>query len=482
MLKGSLQLRQGMSLKMTPQLQQTIKLLQYSSLELQNQIQNMLLENPMLEHEENFEYSEDIVESDGDDYDVPEMHDGDPIPEDMQIDADWQDVVDLPMPTPAASKPAESDYNFLENQDGGEADLQTHLLDQLALTTLSDNDLTICYTLVQMVKDDGYLENTLQHAHESLPAELEIELDEVEAMHTLIMHLDPVGIGARDLQECLMVQLLETDEAWERTDDAKLLISDHFEALGKQNQAELMKKARLDEERLLDALSLIRELNPRPGSQIGTRNIEYIAPEVYVIRANGKWIASINPELAPSLQIQETYAGMIKRRDGSEQNQYLREKLQEARWFLNSLNSRNDTILKVAHAIVKRQQQFFDDGEKAMHPLILKDIAADVEMHESTISRVTSNKYMQTPFGMLEFKYFFSTQMEASDGDNTSSRAIKALIRELVDEENPQKPLSDNKITTMLGGEKGIKVARRTVAKYREALQIPPSNERKRII
>ena len=243
-----------------------------------------------------------------------------------------------------------------------------------------------------------------------------------------------------------------------------------------------MKKARLDEERLLDALSLVRELNPRPGSQIGTRNIEYIAPEVYVIRANGKWIASINPELAPSLQIQETYAGMIKRRDGSEQNQYLREKLQEARWFLNSLNSRNDTILKVAHAIVKRQQKFFDEGEKAMQPLILKDIAADVEMHESTISRVTSNKYMQTPFGMLEFKYFFSTQMEASDGDNTSSRAIKALIRELVDEENPQKPLSDNKITTMLGAEKGIKVARRTVAKYREALQIPPSNERKRII
>lgn len=467
---------------MTPQLQQTIKLLQYSTLELQTQITTMLEENPMLEYDENVEYGDEILESDGDEIDPPEMYDGDPIPGEMEMDADWKDVVDLPMPTPAAAAPAESDYNFLENQDGGEADLQTHLLEQLELIQLSDNDLAICYTLVQMVKDDGYLEGSLEQAHESLPEELEIELDEVQAMHNLVMHLDPVGIGARNLQETLMVQLLETDDAWERTEDAKLLLREHLDALAKQNLSELMKKSRLDEERLLDAISLIRELNPRPGSQIGTRNIDYISPEVYIIRSNGKWVASINPEVAPNLQIQETYASMIKRRDGSDQNQYLREKLQEARWFMNSLTSRNDTILKVAKAIAIRQQKFFDEGEKAMNPLILKDIAADVDMHESTISRVTSNKYMQTPRGMLEFKYFFSTQMEASDGDSTSSRAIKALIRELVDEENPQKPLSDNKITTMLGEVKGIKVARRTVAKYREALQIPPSNERKRII
>ena len=479
MLKGALHLKQGQSLKMTPQLQQTIKLLQYSTLELQNQIQEMLLENPMLEYEEHVEYTQEHAESGSDDI---SLQDGDPIPEQLPIDAEWDDVVDLPMPTPSLSKPVDSDYNFLENQDAGEGDIQSHLLEQLELITLSDIDVAICNTLVQMVSDTGYLQGDLQQAHDSLPAELEIELDEVAAMHKLMMHLDPIGIAARDLQECLMVQLLQTDDAWERTEDAKLLLSEHIDKLAKQDMSVLKKSANLDEERLLDALSLIRTLNPRPGSQIGTRNIEYIAPEVYINRVNGEWVANLNPEVGPPLSIQQSYADLIKNRDTSEQNQYLREKLQEARWFMSSLGSRNDTILKVANAIVKRQQRFFDEGAVAMRPLILKNIAADVDMHESTISRVTSNKYMQTPRGMIEFKYFFSSEMKAADGDNTSSLAIKAMIRELVDTENPQKPLSDNKITSMLGELKGIKVARRTIAKYREALQIPPSNERKRIL
>lgn len=479
MLKGSLQLKQGVSLKMTPQLQQTIKLLQYSSLELQTQIQQMMLENPMLEFEENIEYVQEQVDGE---LDSISIQDGDPIPEDLPVDADWNDIVDLPMPTPSLSKPAESDYNFLENQDAGEADIQTHLLEQIELISLSDIDVAICNTLIQMIIDTGYLQGTLEQVHESLPAELEIELDEVAAMHKLIMHLEPIGVGARDLQECLMVQLLQTDDAWERTEDAKLLLTGHIEKLAKQDMSALKKATKLDEERLLDALSLIRTLNPRPGSQIGTRNIEYIAPEVYINRVNGEWVANLNPEVGPPLKIQQTYADLIKNRDKSEQNQYLREKLQEARWFMSSLGSRNDTILKVANAIVKRQQRFFDEGEVGMHPLILKNIAADVDMHESTISRVTSNKYMQTPRGMIEFKYFFSSEMQAADGDNKSSLAIKAMIRDLVDEENPQKPLSDNKITSMLGERNGIKVARRTIAKYREALQIPPSNERKRIL
>ena len=251
--------------------------------------------------------------------------------------------------------------------------------------------------------------------------------------------------------------------------------------LGTRDYAQLMRRTRLKEEQLKHTINLIQTLNPRPGDSVARNNTEYVVPDVFVRKVNNRWLVDLNPDVAPKLRINNDYASMVKRADNSADNNYLKDNLQEARWFLKSLQSRNETLMKVATCIVEHQLNFFEYGDEAMKPMVLADIAADVEMHESTISRVTTRKYMHTPRGIYELKYFFSSHVSTSSGGECSSTAIRALIKKLVASENPRKPLSDNKITNLLA-EQGIEVARRTIAKYRESLQIPPSNERKRLV
>lgn len=475
MLKGGLQLQIGHKLSMSPQMQQTIKLLQYSSVELQQQIQEMLETNPLLEMQSAPSIDKQDIESTSENEQQPS--EPEIIPTDLPIDAQWDDFYDN---TPDFSQREQSDYNFLENQAHGDETLAQHLNEQLDTLHLGPVDQLICQHLLQTLNSDGYLEDTVDSIHQSLAA-LDIERDEVIAMQHLLQGLDPLGCASDNLQQCLLVQLNRQPEKDSACTHALLILSQFINELEKQDMKQLQRQTHLPADDIEAAINLIRTLDPRPGAQFSAERIEYIAPEVYIHKDNDVWKASLNPEVSPDLTIQEMYAKMIKRGDKSQTSQYLRERLQEARWFINSLSSRNTTILRVAEAIAQRQQSYFDQGDIAMHPMKLQDIATDLDLHESTISRVTSNKYMSTPFGLVEFKFFFSAEIGSNTDEQTSSTATKAQIKTLIDQENPQKPLSDNKITTMLLVEHNIKVARRTIAKYREALNIPPSNERKKI-
>ena len=498
MLKPNLQLRASQSLTLTPQLQQTIRLLHFSTLELQTEIVSMLEQNPLLDVDDSANYQDtddnttdnqtreqqkaDTQES-GDRQELTNLNEADSFPGELPLDTQWEKLYDNNSTPSGSSKLSADEYSsFLENQSGAAPDLQAHLIDQLQLSNLNLRDLRIAAALVLSLDENGYLADSLESVHESLSSDLdELELDEVVAIQHFIMQLDPVGVGARDLSENLLAQLPHIQAPKETIGHATELIRSHLDLLSKQDMQKLKRSTGLDDEEIRAAMELIRSLNPRPGSQISSDTIDYITPDVYVIQQEGRWIVSLNPDISPQLKVHEDYAGMIKRGDKSEANQYLREHLQEARWFIKSLQSRNETILKVANVIVNRQQAYFEKGPEGMTPMVLRDVAEELGMHESTISRVTTQKYMLTPTGMVEFKYFFSSQVSTADGGNASATAIRAMIKSLIDQENPQKPLSDSKITSILLNDKGVKVARRTVAKYREAMQIPPSNERKRI-
>jgi RNA polymerase sigma-54 factor len=296
-----------------------------------------------------------------------------------------------------------------------------------------------------------------------------------------IQHFDPAGVAARDLQECLLLQLRQLSPETMWLGQAKLVISHYLNLLGSRDYAQLMRRSRLKEDELRDVLHLIQTLNPRPGESVVHNEPEYIIPDVIVKKLNGRWRVELNPEIAPKIRVNNNYAGFIKRADNSTDNTFMKDQLQEAKWFIKSLQSRNETLLKVASKIVLHQQGFLDYGDEAMKPLILHDIAQAVDMHESTISRVTTQKYMHTPRGIFELKYFFSSHVSTSSGGECSSTAIRAIIKKLIAAENPKKPLSDSKIAEVLK-DQGINVARRTIAKYREAMSIPPSNERKRLV
>jgi RNA polymerase sigma-54 factor len=335
--------------------------------------------------------------------------------------------------------------------------------------------------IIDAIDDDGYLGEPLDAIHANLAKDMDdLELDEVEAVLHLVQHFDPVGSGARNLAECLAIQLqqLPADTPW--LTEAKVLVADYLDLLAARNFKQLTRHMKLSEPELHEVAALIQTLNPRPGSLISSRAPEYIVPDVSVYRYQGTWRVELNPDTAPRLRINPLYAGMVKRADNSADNTYMRNQLQEARWFIKSLQSRNETLLKVATAIVQHQRGFLEYGPEAMKPLVLRDIAEQLEMHESTISRVTTHKYMHTPRGIFEFKYFFSSHVGTADGGVCSATAIRAMIKTLIAGENPAKPLSDSKIASVLVT-KGINVARRTVAKYREAMAIPPSNERKRL-
>lgn len=515
-MKQSLQLKLGQSLTMTPQLQQAIRLLQLSTLDLQNEIQEALESNPMLEVGDTTVDANDSADAaDGDnsaanepapeattttkatedssdnansdnhsDAQLDQMQSdsewSQEIPNDLPVDTSWDDVYQSSAPSGPA--PSDDDDNQLENRRGGSESLQDHLLWQLNLTPFSDQDHLIAMTLIDAVDTSGLLDSSVEDIYEGLSHQIEeLEMEEVEAVLHRIQQFDPPGVAGRDLGDCLLIQLNQLAADTPGLAKAKAIVKEHIALLGSKDYKTLMRKLRIKEDELREAIQLIQTMNPRPGDDIGTDNTEYVVPDVFVSKREERWVVELNPEIAPRLRINSDYASLVKRADSSSDNTFLKNNLQEARWFLKSLQSRNETLLKVATAIVEKQQGFLDFGEEAMKPLVLHDIAETVEMHESTISRVTTNKYMHTPQGIFELKYFFSSHVNTDSGGECSSTAIRAIIKKLIAAENTQKPLSDSKITALLG-DQGIKVARRTIAKYREAMNIPPSNERKQLV
>jgi RNA polymerase sigma-54 factor len=488
-MKQSLQLKLGQQLVMTPQLQQAIKLLQLSTLDLQQEIQQALESNPMLELSEDAEpdvaagENSEVENTAGDpdefSSDATEIHklDGE-IPEDLPVDTQWEDVYQAPVSGPVGGELPDSDF---ESRNSSVESLQDHLDWQLNLTRFSDLDRVIAMSIIDALDENGRLTLSLEEIWESFDSEMEVELDEALAVLHRLQQFDPPGVCTHDLRECLLVQLQQLPEDTPYLSEAKLVVSRYMSLLGNRDYAQLIRRSKIREPELKEALALIQSLNPNPGQSIGSDKTEYIAPDVFVSKRNGSWVVELNPDIAPRLRINDGYANLIKRADNSADNTYMRDNLQEARWFLKSLQSRNETLMKVATKIVEHQRGFLEYGEEAMKPLVLHDIADAVDMHESTISRVTTQKYMHTPRGIFELKYFFSSHVSTASGGECSSTAIRALIKKLIAAENPRKPLSDNKITALLE-EQGIKVARRTIAKYRESLVIPPSNERKRLV
>ncbi len=501
-MKASLQLKIGQSLTMTPQLQQAIRLLQLSSMELQIEIQEALESNMMLETAE--EASAENSEVEKLDENRPEESDLDTtqemststelenIPDELAVDSVWEDTYESGVNESSISTPQiyEGSQFSYENQNSHIETLGEHLLWQLNLTPISDTDRAIATTIIDALDDDGYLSSDLADIHSSLSKEIdgenteseesEIELDEIEAVLHMIQAMEPTGVAARNIRECLLLQLRQCDKDTPLLELATELVSKHLDLLAGRDFNQLMRQLKLDQEKLQDVIVLIQSMNPRPGGQIHETRTEYITPDVYVKKVKGRWRVELNSELMPHLRVNTSYANMIRRADNSEDNVSLKSHLQEARWFIKSLQSRSETLLRVATCIVERQRAFLEYGEEAMKPMVLRDVAKVLGMHESTISRVTTRKYMHTPRGIFELKYFFSSHLSTSHGGEASSTAIRALIKKLIAAEIPKKPLSDSKISALLS-EQGINVARRTVAKYREAMAISPSNERKRL-
>jgi RNA polymerase sigma-54 factor len=495
-MKQSLQLKIGQQLTMTPQLQQAIKLLQLSTLDLQQEIQQALESNPMLDVNEEREDPKDKLDNhenaDLNNSSAASKESEEPsadgewqennLPDELPVDTQWDDVYQSSAP-PSSGNIATGDDDFdFDSRNSETETLQDHLFWQLNLTRMSDLDRVLATAIIDAIDSSGRLtatpEDILSAFNEENP---ELELDEVLAVLHRVQQFDPPGVGGMDLQECLLIQLnqLSPDTPW--LAEAKRVVSKHLELLGTRDYAQLIRRSKLKEPQLKEVLQLIQSLNPMPGEIISPNTAEYIVPDVFVSKAKGRWTVELNPDIAPKLRINTDYANLVKRADNSDDNNYLRDNLQEAKWFLKSLQSRNETLLKVATKIVEVQRGFLEYGDEAMKPLVLHDIAEAVEMHESTISRVTTQKYMHTPRGIFELKYFFSSHVSTDSGGECSSTAIRALIKKLVAAENPRKPLSDNKIAQLLA-DQGIKVARRTIAKYRESMNVPPSNERKQLV
>jgi len=473
MFKQSLQLKLGQSLTMTPQLQQAIRLLQMPTAELQAHIAELLETNVMLEQEEpeEEELAVPFAELDPRTTQAEEPS----TPEVEIIDEPWADRVGTSSDSAGAGS-ADDDDRQNEVADGRGESLRDHLLAQLELAGLSSDDLATATTIVDALNEDGYLTESLAEIAASLAPEIERDEDEIERVLMLVQMLEPAGVAARTLAECLTLQLDQLEADTPGLELARRIVEQHLELLALRDLTPLAKATAAEPGELAVAVALVRACHPRPGSVISASTPEYIVPDVYVRRTERGWAVELNPGTLPRLRLNHGYAGMLGRNSG---HTTLTTQLQEARWLLKSLEIRNETLLKVAKAIVERQADFLEQGEEHMRPMILKDIAAAIAMHESTISRVTSGKYLHLPRGVFELRYFFSSQVEGGDGQGTSSTAIRAKIRKLVREEDPADPLSDSRLAELLSAE-GIPVARRTVAKYRESLGIDSSAERKR--
>mgnify|MGYP000262385730 FL=1 len=487
-MKHSLQLKFSQQLTMTPQLQQAIKLLQLSTLDLQQEIQEAIEANPLLEIEEPYSDHNDKERS-GDtnasvDSDKVTSHDaleGNAVPDELPLDSTWDDYYSAssaPAPMTSSGGGSIDDDNVYQGETTD--DIQAHLLWQMGLTPFSDTDRAIAIAIIDSIDESGYLTVSSDEILESMQDD-EIELDEVECVLKRIQMFDPVGSGSRSPQECLLVQLRQFDEATPFLNEARLIITEHTDLLSSKDYRTLMRKTRLKEDQLREVMLLLQSLNPRPGSALITKEPEYVIPDVSVAKKNGRWTVELNPDSLPKLNINQQYAALSKNSRNSSDSAFVKSHMQEAKWFIKSLESRNDTLLKVANCIVQQQMGFFEHGPEMMKPMVLNDVAEMVDMHESTISRVTTQKYMHTPRGIYELKYFFSSHVATDSGGECSSTAIRALIKKLVAAENTVKPLSDSKIADVLA-DQGIKVARRTIAKYRESLSIPPSNQRKSLV
>jgi RNA polymerase sigma-54 factor len=472
MLKPSLQLRLGQQLTMTPQLQQAIRLLQLPTIELQAHIRELLETNVMLEQDE---------ESDSGQYEslaTTEMGGAtaDPQAESSVevIDDGWSDQSVGPAENPWS--PGEDDRQQ-EYADEGGGTLRDHLLWQVELVQLDARELAIARAIIDAINDDGYLTDPLEEIAATLRPEIDAAPAEVEQVLAIVQALDPSGVGARSVSECLQLQLRQLDPDTPGLECARRIAAQHLDLVAAGDAAALRRVLGAGEEEVELALALVRGCHPRPGAIVSRAAAEYVVPDVFVRRTpRGGWSVEINPATLPRVRLNQGYASMLGRNTA---HPTLRAQLQEARWLLKSLEIRNDTLTKVARSIVERQTEFLEHGEEYMRPMILRDIAAAIGMHESTVSRVTSGKYMHTPRGVFELRYFFSSQVEGADGSGTSSTAIRAKIRKLIKEEDPATPLSDSRIAELLSGE-GIPVARRTVAKYRESMGLAPSNERRR--
>lgn len=480
-MKPGLQLQIGQQLTMTPQLQQAIRLLQLSSLELRQEIRQALETNPMLEaEEENPEETEAEAETEQD-----RSAEDDSAP----VETDWDDIWLEGAGSGSTTAPVPEDETPWEERNTPESGLHDHLFWQLNLTPMSDADRTIGYAIIEGLDDDGYLRGSLDDIAEAArreigddaPDEAFPEEDEVLAVLHRIQQFDPPGVAARDLCECLLLQLRQLPRETPWRDQAMALLDEHPQLLENGDEAALRRRLGLSREELGEVLALLRGLHPAPGDSLGSRDPDYVIPDVILTFRDGRWHVELNPEVQPRIRLNDQYAALVGRGRNPGDNEYLKERLQEARWFIKSLHSRNETLLRVATRIVEVQQDFFRFGEEAMKPLVLSEVAEALEMHESTISRVTNQKYMLTPRGVLELKYFFSSHVATRGGGECSSTAIRAIIRRLINAEDAAKPLSDSKLTGALN-EQGIEVARRTVAKYREAMNIPPSSERKRLV
>ena len=482
MLKPALQLKLGQQLTMTPQLQQAIKLLQLPLLELHAQVMEALEANVMLEAEEDetidltsLEQSTPSGEADvGSDSGESEASDAEePAADDVIVEMDdpWAENT-----TPSGDGArADDDDRTLEFTDERSRDLHQHLIWQLEISPLDPRQLWIGEAIVDALNDDGYLTDTLEEIAQSLHRELPVSVADVEEVLAFVQTLDPAGIGARNISECITLQLAQLEPETPGRDLAISIARDHLQAVANRNVAELRRLLGSDEESVQVALTLIRGCHPRPGAAFEGATPEYIVPDVFVRRTDQGWSVELNSGSVPRLRVNQSYAGVVAR---SADYASLRAQLQEARWLIRSLEIRNETLLKVARTIVQRQAAFLERGDEAMQPMILRDVAEAVSMHESTISRVTTGKYMHTPRGIFEFRYFFSSHVSGADGEDVSSVAIRARIRKLIADEAPERPLSDAQLADVLATE-GVKVARRTVAKYREALGLASSSDRR---
>lgn len=481
-MKQGLQLKMGQQLAMTPQLQQAIKLLQLSTLDLQQEIQNALDSNPLLEQDDNTSSESVEKKEDSSQVDTSDALAKQEFPDDLPAEKEWEESYTSTPITSTTSSAVAYDGEDTVYQGESSTSLQDHLLWQMQLTPFTDTDQIIAMAIIDSIDDSGYLTTDCENILNSLKEEIEeIELEEIEVVLKRIQHFDPIGVAARSTQECLQIQLRHLPEDTPWRDEALSILEQYMDLLGNRDYRTLARKSKFKEAQLAEIMRLIQTLEPRPGNSIETSEAQYIVPDVYVKKINGQWRVSLNPDCDPSLTINQQYANLCQGKISKNDSQFIKGHLQEAKWFIKSLESRNETLLKVSNCIVQQQQAFLEYGDEAMKPMVLNDVAFEVEMHESTISRVTTQKFMHTPRGIYELKFFFSSHVATEGGGECSSTAIRALIKKLIAAETPNKPLSDNKITQLLE-EQGIQVARRTIAKYRESLGIPPSNQRKQLL
>ena len=473
-MKQTLQLKLSQHLALTPQLQQSIRLLQLSTLELNQEIDNFLQDNPLLEREDEPSPEAAVYSASGDALQAPAESSDGTVPEPNFGDSSPADWLGEGGGSISRDDRNDDEPSYAEIQ-AAVISLRDHLGAQLAMMPLSERDRSLVRLLIEALDDDGYLAQNLEELVDMLPAELEVGIDDLQIALKHLQNFDPPGIGARSASECLALQLANLPSS-KTCDLALKIVRNHLDQLAARDYVRLRKAVACSEDELREAQALIRSLNPRPGAQYSQVETRYVIPDVVVRKVRGQWTASLNAEAMPRLRINRLYADILQGQRGSG----LASQLQEAKWLIKNVQQRFETIQRVSQAIVERQRQFFEHGDVAMRPLTLREIADQLGLHESTISRVTTQKYMASPRGVYELKYFFGSHVATEAGGAASSTAIRALIKQLVGAEDGKKPLSDAQLAEILG-QQGIMVARRTVAKYREALNIPPVNLRKSI-